>query len=80
MGRTVRKDVRIQMMVEEYYSMCARAKMYCLKQMLLTEDTRYVAEKLMESGNANYILHIFMYCRDTVTGEYNHHTYKKGTT
>jgi hypothetical protein len=80
MGRTVRKDVQIKMMGEEYYSMSARAKMYCLKQMLLTEDTRYVDEKLMESGNTNYIFHIRMYCHGTVTGEYNHHTYKKGTT
>jgi hypothetical protein len=60
--------------------MCARANMYCLKPMLLTEDTRYVAKELMESGNANYISHISMYFGGTVTGEYNHHTYKKRTT
>lgn len=80
MVSTVKKDVEIEMMGEEYCSMCAGAKRYCLKQMLLTENTRYVDEKLMESGNTNYIFHICMYCHGTVTGEYNDHTCKKCTT
>jgi hypothetical protein len=54
--------------------MFAKAMMYSLKPILLTKHIRYVDEELMESGNANYIFHICMYCLSTATWEHNHYT------